>query len=104
MNKLLFGLIAATGTLTSLGAVATRYHARISPEIQPFVAVYKVTSQRDGKPQIDGYLTLAVRKDGTYVTSNSTPVGSQLLTARSIELKDRYIVVDPVTARTDVTR
>ena len=97
MNKLLFGLVAATGTLTSLGAVATRYHARISPEVQPFVAVYKITSQRDGKPQIDSYLTLAVRKDGTHMTSNSTPVGSQLPTARSIELKDRYIVVDPVT-------
>ena len=31
------------------------------------------------------------------MTSHSTPVGSQLPTARSIELKDRYIVVDPAT-------
>jgi hypothetical protein len=98
MNRLVFSIAIASVTVAGLGAVGRRYHAQLSPTVRPLVAVYKITSSRDGKQQPDRYLTLAVRADGTFMTANSRPdVHGQLLTSRAIELKDRYLIVDPLT-------
>jgi hypothetical protein len=59
----------------------------------PFVAVYKVSL-----PRATRYRTFAVRSDGAVMSADSLPdAKGHILTARAIELRDRYIVAEPMT-------
>jgi len=59
----------------------------------PFVATYKLSSSRATR-----YRTFAVRSDGAVMTANSLPdANGHILTARTIELRDRYVVAEPMT-------
>jgi hypothetical protein len=69
---------------------------QISRPAHPFVATYKISSSRATK-----YRTFAVRSDGAVMTADWLPdADGHILTARAIELRDRYVVVEPMTQST----
>jgi hypothetical protein len=61
----------------------------------PFVAVYKISL-----PRATRYRTFAVRSDGAVMGAGSLPdANGHIVTARAIELRDRYIVAEPMSRR-----
>jgi hypothetical protein len=99
MNRLILVILVSLMTVAGLGAVAKKYHAQISPTIHPVVIVYKVTSGTNGQnSNPTRFETLAVRSDGAFMMANSAPDASgHISVERALELKDRYVIVDPQT-------
>ena len=103
MAKAIFAILVIVSTIAALGAVAHRYNFQFSPEVHPFVVVYKTITTHEAPGQgprtdSDRYITFAVRSDGATMKANAIPDAQRhLATVRSIEFKDRYVVVDPFT-------
>ena len=104
MRKILFLAVVSLATVAALGAVKRRYNFQVSPSVRPLVAEYKSTtihkSQEQSQPVTDPdrFLTMAVRSDGAVMTANTLPdAGGRIETVRSIQFKDRYVVIDPFT-------
>jgi hypothetical protein len=102
MKRLIFVVIVSLAAVAGLAAAKYRYNFQFSPSVHPFVAQYKVTTihlrQGQAQPIVDHdrYLTVAVRSDGAEMTANLTPdPQGRLDTVRSVEFKDRYVVIDP---------
>jgi hypothetical protein len=101
VRKILF---LAVVSLATVGAVKRRYNFQVSPSVHPLVAEYKSTtihkSQEQSQPVVDHdrFLTMAVRSDGAVMTAKTLPdAGGRIETVRSIQFKDRYVVIDPFT-------
>lgn len=87
-------------TMAALAGVAKTYHAQVFPTIHPFSVTYKVLSSGSAQdePKLQAYRVLAARSDGTVMMANSLPDGNgHIHTSRALQLKDRYVVVDPLT-------
>jgi hypothetical protein len=102
VRRLIFVVFVSLAAVAGLVAARYRYNFQILPSVQPFVAQYKVTTshlhQGQAQPVMDRdrYVTVAVRSDGAEMTANSTPdPQGRLDTVRSVEFKDRYVVIDP---------
>jgi hypothetical protein len=104
MRKVVFVALISLATMAGLAVAKYRYNFQFSPSVNPLVAQYKVTTTRllhgEAQPvtEHDRYLTVAVRSDGAMMTANLLPdPHGQLDTVRSIQLKDKYVVIDPFT-------
>ena len=100
MRNLTFAATVCAVVCVSLGAVALRYHLQISPSIHPVTIVYHDNALLPGQERLssDRYWTLAIRSDGSFMKMNSVPDPTgNVATVKSIEFKDRYVVVDPIT-------
>jgi hypothetical protein len=104
MRKTVFLVLVSLATVAGLATAKYRYNFQFSPSVQPFVAEFKLTTthlqQGQAQPVTDSdrYLTVAVRSDGAVMSANAIPdAEGRLETVRSIQLKDRYVVIDPYT-------
>ena len=98
MKRWQFVLVVSLITAAGLTAAALRFGRQASPAVSPFIAVYEQVVYRSGQsvPVGQRTFTLAVRSDGATMQANAT--NDQVLSVpRSVELKDKYIVVDPLT-------
>ena len=98
-NRVFLAVLIAI-TLAGLAAVAKTYHAQAFPTVHPFVITYKVlhADSLSEEPRLVGYRVLAVRSDGAIMSANSVlDANGHIPTSRALQLKDRYVVVDPLT-------
>ena len=81
-------------------AVALRHSPQNTPAASPVVIVYhdSVSVPGQSRPSGGRYWTLAVRSDGSLMRTDRAADTTQRIDAvRSIEFKDRYVVIDPHT-------
>src|ERR1035438_2585312 len=100
MKNLAFAATVCAVVSVSLGAVALRYHLQDPLVLQPVTVVYHDDALLPGQDQrsSDRYWTLAVRSDGSSMQTNGVPNAiDHIGTVKSVEFKDRYVVVDPAT-------
>jgi hypothetical protein len=100
MKNSTFAVTVGAVVGVSLGAVALRYHLQIPSAVRPVIVVYHDNALLPGQDRLssDRYWTLAVRSDGASMKTNSVPDATgHIATVKSIEFKDRYVVVDPLT-------
>ena len=98
MKNLTFAATVCAVICVSLGAL--RYHLQISPAVHPVIVVYHDDALLPGQDRLssDRYWTLAIRSDGSMMKTNTVPDATEYIsTVKSIEFKDRYVVVDPNT-------
>jgi hypothetical protein len=103
MKNVSFALTAGVVVLVSLGAAALRYNLQVPRAVHPALIVYHDNALLPGHDQrsSDRYWTLAVRSDGSSMQVNSVPDASgHIEGVKSLEFRDRYVVVDPVTMST----
>jgi hypothetical protein len=102
MSKANYVVTISLLLLVALGAVAKRYNFTLSPTVDPLVIVYHDSSllldQTPPRPAGGRYWTLAVRSDGSSMMANSVPdAAGHIAIMRSVEFRDRYVVIDPLT-------
>jgi hypothetical protein len=98
MNSMKFAATAGAVAAATLGAAASHYQSPVS--VIPVVIVYHDSALRPGQsgPSSDRFWTLAVRSDGSNMQANSAPdVTGHIQGVKSLQLQDRYVVVDPFT-------
>jgi hypothetical protein len=103
MNNVRFALVIGALVVITLGVIGLRYNVEASPVIHPVVVVYRDKTIRQGQslPPGDRVWTLAVRSDGSLMQAEGMPDATEhISTAKSIEFKDRYVVIDPHTMST----
>lgn len=103
MSNLRFAAVVCALVAVCLGAVGFHYNLQVSPVVKPLVIVYRDNTHlegRDRQPDARSW-TLAVRSDGSFMRTNSIQDASgHIEDVKSIEFRDRYVVVDPYTAST----
>ncbi len=104
MRKIVFLVLVSLATVGGLAATRYKYNFQFSPSVRPVVVEYKSTTthlnQGQARPVTDSdrFLTVAVRSDGSVMEANALPdAQGRIDTVRSIEFKDRYVVIDPFT-------
>jgi len=103
MSNIRFAGVVCAIVAVCLGAVGFHYNLQMSPAVQPLVLVYRDNTHLEGRArQPDArFWTLAIRSDGSFMRANSIQDASgHIEDVKSIEFKDRYVVVDPYTAST----
>jgi len=103
MSNIRFAGVVCGLVAVCLGAAAFHYNMQVSPTVKPLVLVYRDSTHLEGRDrQPDARLwTLAVRSDGSFMRANSIGDASgHIEDVKSIEFRDRYVVVDPYTAST----
>lgn len=99
MNNVKFAATVGVLTAGTLAVAASHRQSAPVPAI-PVVIVYHDSALLPGQnsPSSDRFWTLAVRSDGANMHANSVPDASgQIQGVKSLQLQDRYVVVDPIT-------
>jgi hypothetical protein len=103
MNNLGFAAVIGSAVAVSLGAVSFHYNFQVSPVVKPLVVLYRDNTVLEGRDRQSNarFWTMAIRSDGSFMRANSIQDATgRIQDVKSIEFKDRYVVVDPYTSST----
>jgi hypothetical protein len=98
MNSIKSVITVGAVAAATLGVAASHYQSPVS--VVPVVIVYhdNVLQPGQSSPSSDRFWTLAVRSDGANMQAESAPDATgQIQVVKSLQLQDRYVVVDPST-------
>lgn len=104
MKKIMLIILVSLATVGGLATAKYRYNFQFSPSVHPLVIIYKSSTthlqQGQTRPVTDAdrFVTMAIRSDGAVMKANAIPDPSgHIGIVRSIQLQDRYVVIDPQT-------